>query len=61
MENTIRDIISKPVGETYELVQTLGIYCWQEDINHQDAAFFMPVRYHEACFLASRMANCGGF
>ncbi|MBQ8681217.1 MAG: hypothetical protein IJ530_15905 [Treponema sp.] len=42
MENTIKDIISKPVGETYEYVQTLGIYCWQEEINHQDAAFFMP-------------------
>lgn len=36
------DIISKPVDDTYELVQTLGIYCWQYEKTQQNALFFLP-------------------
>lgn len=36
------DIVSKPVGITYERVQTLGIYCWQYEKNERAAAYFMP-------------------
>ena len=36
------DIISKPVGVSYELVQTLGIYCWQNDEKVKNAGFFLP-------------------
>ena len=36
------DIVSKPVGKTYERVQTLGIYCWQYDKTEKRAAYFLP-------------------
>ena len=44
MSNIIEfeDIVSKPVGCTYERVQTLGIYCFQADKNERNAAFFLP-------------------
>lgn len=36
------DIVSKPVGLTYERVQTLGIYCWQYENDDRTAAYFLP-------------------
>ena len=36
------DIVSKPVGESYELVQMLGIYCWPSDEKERNAGFFLP-------------------
>ena len=44
MENIIKyvDIVSKPVGCTYEFVDMLGIYCWQYDKTEKRAAFFLP-------------------
>ena len=29
------DVVSKPVGITYEKVQILGIYCWQYEKNEK--------------------------
>ena len=29
-EVSFADIVSKPVGVSYEHVQTLGIYCWTD-------------------------------
>lgn len=37
-----KDIVSKPVGMSYEFVQTLGIYCWQSDEKERNAGFFLP-------------------
>ena len=39
---TFKDIISKPVSFSYELVQSLGIYCWQYDKTQQNALYFLP-------------------
>lgn len=36
------DVVSKPVGVTFEKVQVLGIYCWQYEKNEKRAAFFLP-------------------
>ena len=36
------DIVSKPVGESYELVQMLGIYCWPSNEKERNAGFFLP-------------------
>ena len=36
------DIISKPVGNSYKRVQTLGIYCWQADVKTRMSAYFLP-------------------
>lgn len=36
------DVVSKPVGITYEKVQILGIYCWPHGENEKRAAFFLP-------------------
>ena len=36
------DIVSKPVGVTYERVQTLGIYCFQAEKKERNAAYFLP-------------------
>lgn len=36
------DVVSKPVGITYEKVQVLGIYCWPHGENEKRAAFFLP-------------------
>lgn len=40
-KNEIVDIVSKPVGITYERVQTLGIYCWQEGKKEKLPPFFL--------------------
>ena len=39
-ETGFEDIISKPVGVSYEQVQTLGIYCWPNDEKERNACFF---------------------
>ena len=39
---TFKDIISKPVSVSYELVQSLGIYCWQYEKSQQNALYFLP-------------------
>lgn len=41
VENT-RDIVSRPVGASYERVQLLGIYCWQKSIAVKPCPYFMP-------------------
>ena len=44
MANNIEyvDIVSKAVGNTYELVDILSIYCWQYEKKEKRAAFFLP-------------------
>lgn len=39
---TFEDIISKPVSDSYELIQSLGIYCWQYEKPQKNALFFLP-------------------
>ena len=41
-EISFADIVSKPVGVSYEHVQTLGIYCWTDSEKERNAAFFLP-------------------
>ena len=41
-EASFADIVSKPVGVSYEHVQTLGIYCWTDSEKERNAAFFLP-------------------
>lgn len=44
MANNIEyvDIVSKAVGNTYELVDILSIYCWQYEKKEKRAAYFLP-------------------
>lgn len=38
----MEDIVSKPVDDTYELVETMGIYCFQYNKTEKRAAYFLP-------------------
>ena len=40
------DVVSKPVGITYEKVQILGIYCWQYEKNEKICSDFFFRAFH---------------
>ena len=39
---SFEDIISKPVAGSYDMVQSLGIYCWQYEKSQKNALYFLP-------------------
>lgn len=36
----VMDVVVKPVDDTCDFVQSLGLYCWQNDRNENNATNF---------------------